>query len=101
MQTVDCLHWQARSAAPGERRDVEGVGPKLSERIVHAGDEIDAEAEIALCRSRGIAIVTEADAEYPRALREIPDPPGMLFVRGAIKPSDSLAIGIVGTRHFA
>ena len=32
-------------------------------------------------------------------LREIPDPPGLLFVRGTLKPSDALGIGIVGTRH--
>ena len=38
-------------------------------------------------------------AEYPRALREIPDPPGLLFIRGTLKPADALGIGIVGTRH--
>ncbi len=87
------------AAAPSELREVEGVGPKLSERIIRAGDEIDAEAQIALCRSHGIAIITETHAEYPRALREIPDPPGLLFIRGALKPADALGIGIVGTRH--
>ncbi len=87
------------AAAPSELREVEGVGPKLSERIVRAGDEIDAEGQIALCRSRGIAIVTENQAEYPRVLREIPDPPGLLFIRGTLKPADALSIGIVGTRH--
>jgi DNA processing protein len=87
------------AAAPSELRATEGVGPKLSERITAAGREIDAEAEIALCRKHGIAILTEADPQYPRMLREIPDPPGLLFVRGALRPEDGLAIGIVGTRH--
>ena len=32
-------------------------------------------------------------------LREIHDPPGVLFVRGALQPDDALAIAIVGTRH--
>ena len=32
-------------------------------------------------------------------LREIHDPPGVLFVRGKLQPNDALAIGIVGTRH--
>ena len=87
------------AAAPGDLREVEGVGPKLTERIVRAGDEIDAEGQIAFCRGQGISIVTETHAEYPRALREIPDPPGLLFIRGTLKPSDALAVGIVGTRH--
>jgi len=61
--------------------------------------EIDAEAEVARCRQHGIAILTESHAGYPRVLREIHDPPGVLFVRGQIKPQDGLAIAIVGTRH--
>jgi DNA processing protein len=32
-------------------------------------------------------------------LREIPDPPGVLFLRGELTPADALAVGIVGTRH--
>jgi DNA processing protein len=29
----------------------------------------------------------------------LPDPPGVLFVRGQLQPSDALAIAIVGSRH--
>jgi DNA processing protein len=87
------------AAAPSDIREVEGVGPKLSGQIAAAAREIDAEAEIALCRQHGIAILTEADPRFPRMLREIPDPPGLLFVRGSLQPEDGLAIGIVGTRH--
>ena len=87
------------AAAPGELRDVQGVGPKLMRKITGADHQIDAEAEIALCRQHGIEILTEAHAAYPRSLREIHDPPGVLFVRGALRPDDALAVGIVGTRH--
>lgn len=89
----------ALAAAASELREVQGVGPKLAHKIVEADHEIDVEAQIALCREHGIDILTEAHAGYPRSLREIHDPPGVLFVRGAIKPSDALSVGIVGTRH--
>ena len=89
----------ALAAAPSELRGVYGVGPKLVQKIAGADHEIDVEAEIALCREHGIDILTEANAAYPRALREIHDPPGVLFVRGQLKPNDALAVGIVGTRH--
>jgi DNA processing protein len=89
----------ALAAAPSALSEVYGVGPKLMHKIAAAQHEIDAEAEITLCREHGIDILIEADAAYPRALREIHDPPGVLFVRGAIKPGDALAVGIVGTRH--
>lgn len=86
-------------AAPSELQSVPGVGPKLSRAVVAARDEIDVEAEISLCREEGVTILTESDQEYPRLLREIPDPPGVLFVKGSFQPQDALAIGIVGTRH--
>jgi DNA processing protein len=88
------------AAAPSELRDVEGVGPKLLQKIVSEEHrEYDAAAEIATCRELGIDILIESNPGYPRLLREIHDPPGVLFLRGEIKPQDALAIGIVGTRH--
>lgn len=86
-------------AAPSELREVHGVGPKLTRSIAEADHAIDVEAEIALCREHGIDILTEAHTDYPRPLREIHDPPGVLFMRGTLKPDDALAVGIVGTRH--
>jgi len=43
--------------------------------------------------------VTELGDEYPRMLREIHDPPGLLFCMGNFKPEDALAIAVVGTRN--
>ncbi len=87
------------TAAPGELRELPGVGPKLTARILAAGPEINVAEEIALCRKHHIDILIESDPRYPRLLREIADPPGVLFVRGRLDPRDGLAVGIVGTRH--
>ena len=38
------------SAAPSELRSVQGVGPQLTRRIRAAGEEIDVEQELDLCR---------------------------------------------------
>ncbi|MBN2474509.1 MAG: DNA-processing protein DprA [Pirellulales bacterium] len=86
------------AAAPDALREVPGVGPKLSLAIA-AADQIDVERELALCNEHGIDMLIESRDQYPRMLREIHDPPGVLFVRGTLKPEDALAIGIVGTRH--
>jgi DNA processing protein len=80
-------------------REVQGIGPKLAQSIASACTEVDAEREIELCRQREITILTGAAADYPPALAEIPDPPGVLFVRGEIKPQDAIAVAIVGSRH--
>lgn len=86
-------------ASSNQLRDTPGVGPKLSARILAARAEIDAEEEIAICEQHNIDILTESDDEYPRLLREIHDPPGVLFCRGKLLPEDALSIAIVGTRH--
>ena len=51
------------------------------------------------CAVAGISILTDRDPAYPRVLREIHDPPGVLYVRGEILPQDAVAIAIVGARH--
>jgi DNA processing protein len=47
----------------------------------------------------GITPLTLADATYPRNLREIADPPPVLFVRGELTDSDENAVALVGTRR--
>ena len=84
---------------PTELRRVEGVGPAICRSIVAAREEIDAEDEMETCRRQGIEILLESDLAYPRILREIPDPPGVLFACGTFLPEDALAVAIVGTRH--
>lgn len=86
-------------ASPDRLRQVAGVGPKLSRRIAEARRELDVDQEIATCQEHGVAIVTDQDSRYPRLLREITDPPAVLFVRGELVASDGLSIAIVGTRH--
>jgi DNA processing protein len=87
------------SAAPSELREVQGIGSKLSTAIARAPSRQDAEEEIERCRQAGISILTPQATGYPRLLREIHDPPAVLFVRGTIETHDALAVAIVGSRH--
>src|SRR5690606_3683678 len=86
-------------AAMSELREVPGIGPKTARAIVAAKEEIDAEREIQICRDRGVTIVPQGDPRYPRSLAEIPEPPGVFFMRGEIKPQDAIGVAIVGSRH--
>ena len=87
------------NAAPSQLRDVEGVGPKLVEKIVAASQQSDAEDEIARCRDLGVTILADDEPDYPPLLSQIHDPPAVLFLRGQLRPQDQAAIAIVGTRH--
>jgi DNA processing protein len=87
------------AAAPSDLREVPGIGPKIGRAIVAARNSPEAELLIEDCRRQSVALLLHRDDRYPRMLAEIADPPGILFVRGEIRPRDGLAIAIVGTRH--
>jgi len=87
------------SASNAQLRQVRGVGPELARRLTAARREINAQDEIQICGENEIEILVEWDDAYPALLREIPDPPGVLFVRGDLLPQDGLAVAVVGTRH--
>ena len=47
----------------------------------------------------GCAVVTQADAGYPAPLRQIYDPPSMLYMKGRWSEHDRIAVAIVGSRQ--
>ena len=59
----------------------------------------EAEAEWARAGAQGARIVSYSCAEYPERLREIYDPPPVLWVRGALQLLSRPSIAVVGTRH--
>ena len=46
-----------------------------------------------------VELVTIGDPRYPQVLREIFDPPIVLFTRGRVELLKSLGLGVVGTRR--
>jgi DNA processing protein len=87
-------------AAPeSSLRDVPGVGARLAGLISSASREVDAEAELDLCRKLGVRLIGPGSEEYPPPLTDIPDPPSLLYIRGTIEPADQLAIALVGSRR--
>ncbi len=82
-----------------ELQSVKGVGPKLARRIAGAREEIDVDAQLTLVREHSLGMLLPTYDNYPPMLKEIHDPPVVLFTRGHMKESDQLAVAIVGTRH--
>lgn len=85
-------------ADAGEILLTEGITKKQAEALE---DKSLAAAEKILsdCRRLGLRILTFQDAEYPNRLRNIYDPPFLLYVRGHLPPVDEEpVITVVGTR---
>ncbi len=49
----------------------------------------------------GVRLLTWEDPSYPRLLRQIPDPPVALYVRGSLLERDERAVALVGSRRCA
>jgi DNA processing protein len=58
-----------------------------------------AEAELARVSAQGATVVSFDCPEYPERLKEIYDPPPVLWVRGDVGLLSRPAIAVVGTRH--
>lgn len=59
----------------------------------------EAEEELSRVHQKGATILTYSDANYPGRLREIFDPPPVLWVLGDIPLLSRPSIAVVGTRH--
>ncbi|MFC2082687.1 DNA-processing protein DprA [Candidatus Bipolaricaulota bacterium] len=71
----------------------------LGEAIASARSETALDEEFAKAEDKAVRIVTLVDEEYPPLLREIDDPPMVLYVRGEQPIDSARAIAIVGTRR--
>ena len=76
-----------------------GLGAKVIERLIEARKTIDLDQLWDKIAEQGIQIITWDDELYPPRLKEIQQPPPVLYVRGELLPEDHFAVAIVGTRR--
>lgn len=86
-------------ADEGTLRQVEGITARHVARLREAQAQVDVSALRSRLEQLGARVLTVSDQSYPRLLREIPDPPVVLFVRGDLQRRDEQAVAIVGTRR--
>jgi len=68
-------------------------------KIGRSGSEVDWEREFALADKFGVRIVTPADADYPKQLRETPGTPLALYVKGDVTALSKPSVALIGTRR--
>jgi len=76
-----------------------GIGEKTAQSVVENRQTLRLEDELALIEKLGISVLTWDDEEYPKRLREIDQPPPVLFIKGKLEEQDDWAVSIVGTRQ--
>lgn len=119
----DELHWLALTLVPGlgarkagqlierfrspqavfraSKTELEacGIGGAVAQSISSGCSFEDAVAQQEKMLETGTVVVPISDPRFPEKLREIYDPPVVLFVRGRVELLGSLMLGVVGTRR--
>ena len=76
-----------------------GLDAKSVEAILAGRPKILPEAEMERLERHQVRVLTWRDAAYPARLKEIYDPPPVLYIRGSLLPEDEWCLAIVGTRR--
>jgi len=87
--------WKAKSE---EISEVLNLSHKISSRICEEKNNIDLNRELDLLDRYKTKILTIEDDLYPENLREIYDPPPLIYFKGNIIKDDKKSISIVGSR---
>jgi DNA processing protein len=91
------LAWQA----PADTLQAAGLSPKLAERVVQIRASLNLDKYMARLEEQGIQVLTWEDELYPRRLKEIDQPPPIIYIRGRLKAEDFWAVAVVGTRRVS
>jgi len=85
--------------ADGEEYDQLPLRPALRRALEDKGLD-RAEEILEGCERLGLRVMTFQDADYPQRLRQIADPPAVLYIRGKTFHFDEeAAIGVIGARE--
>jgi len=77
---------------------VHGIGEEVASAISGWEKTIDLGAELKRAQDFGCHVVIQTDPEYPEMLKQIYDPPIVLYVKGALLPKDKNSVAMVGSR---
>ena len=88
----------ALNASYRELSKVVGITSSLVRKIVEERDKLPLEKELELIDKHSCELITINNDAYPPLLRNIYDPPNVLYVKGNLPSPESSAFAIVGTR---
>ncbi len=78
-----------------------GLNKSTIEQIKNSRPKINLDFEMEKIIREKVHLITIKDKGYPESLKEIYNPPAILYVRGNLKPEDKFALGVVGTRNLS
>jgi DNA processing protein len=86
-------------AGASELKHIEGMRGDIAAKITNRALDAEAEGEIRKAEQCNARILVYTDPYYPALLREIYNPPMVLYVRGKEIPLQKTLISVVGSRN--
>lgn len=86
------------AATSEELAQVDGLTPDVREQLIDGRSRAPLAQELELIQQHQCHIVTISDDAYPSLLKQIDDPPVLLYIVGKFPIPDTLSIAIVGSR---
>lgn len=90
---------EAFNADMHELSQIDGLSVKKAETFLRERDKIDPDKALYAIENRGIDYVTLEDDNYPRMLKQISDPPAVLYYKGDLFGCNlERTVAVVGSR---
>jgi DNA processing protein len=86
-------------ASKNELLRVRNIGEEVAENISTWEKSVDLAGELKRISDFGCHVLISSDENYPAMLREIYDPPIVLYVKGEISARDKNSVAMVGSRQ--
>lgn len=87
------------SASRSQLLQVRNIGNETADAICAWEKTIDLAGEMKRLTDFGCRVLIQTDEDYPASLREIYDPPMVLYVKGSLTAKDKNAVALVGSRQ--
>ncbi len=78
-----------------------GIDEKIASEFIAARNGIKVEEIISQLEAEEIKVVRWDEENYPPLLKEIYDPPALLYYRGQLTKDDEYCLAVVGARNFS
>ena len=78
---------------------VRGIGEDTATAIADWEKTVDLAAELKRIADFDCRVIIQSDADYPASLREIYDPPLVLYTKGTLTNADKNSVAMVGSRQ--
>lgn len=87
------------AASKHQLMQARGIGDDTAEAIAAWDKTVDLASELKRIQDFGCHVLIQSDATYPESLRQIYDPPLVLYVKGALTAKDKNGVAMVGSRQ--